>query len=152
MRATQVIGIGNPDRGDDAAGRMVARRLATLRPTLEVLELDGEASALIDCLGRLDAAYLIDACRSGQAAGTVQRLDASQSPLPADMVGWSTHGLGLAAALELARALGSLPRRCVVFAIEGRDFAPGAPLSAPVAAAVEVVAARLAAELMAHAE
>ncbi len=59
----------------------------------------------------------------------------------------SSHGLGLAEAVELARALGQLPRSCVVYAIEGESFAVGAPLSPPVATAVADVAARLRVEI-----
>ncbi|MGB8649776.1 MAG: peptidase M52, partial [Mycobacteriales bacterium] len=52
-----------------------------------------------------------------------------------------THALGLAAAVELARVLDRLPRRLVVVGVEAADFAHGAPLSAPVAAAVDHAAA-----------
>ena len=59
------------------------------------------------------------------------------TPLPRGALGMSTHGFGLAEALELARALGQLPRRCIVYAIEGASFETGAPLSPEVAAAVD---------------
>jgi hydrogenase maturation protease len=144
-----VLGIGNPDRGDDGAGRAVARALGVALPgAVEVSEADGEAT---DILGRLEgasAAYLIDACASGAPAGTVHRFDVSRTPLPQGAFGVSTHGFGLHEAIELARALGQLPPCCVVYAIEGTGFETGAPLSASAAAAVVEVTSRLLAELV----
>ncbi len=144
-----VLGIGNPDRGDDAAGPAVARLLmGTLPADIEIAEHGGEAAAL---LGRLDGvaeAYFVDACASGTAAGTVQRFDAATAPLPQGLFGLSSHSFGLAEAVELGRTLGQLPPRCVVYAIEGGAFEPGEPLSPPVKAAVADVARRLRAELI----
>jgi len=68
--------------------------------------------------------------------------------LPRHAFGLSTHGLGLAEAIELARALGALPPRCVVYAIEGASFEAGAPLTPAVSDAVADVALRLEAEIV----
>lgn len=144
-----VLGIGNPDRGDDAAGPAVARLLkGTLTADIEVAEHGGEAAAL---LGRLDGAaqaYLVDACVSGAPTGTVQRFDAATTPLPQRVFGLSSHSFGLAEAIELGRALGQLPPHCIVYAIEGGGFEAGEPLSPPVQAAVADVASRIRAEIM----
>jgi hydrogenase maturation protease len=143
-----VVGVGNPHRGDDAAGRAVARALRdTLPADVEIVEHDGEAAALIDCLERVDEAYLIDACSSGAPAGTRRRLDVAHARLPPERFA-STHGVGLAQAIELARALDVLPRRCIVYAIEGATFDVGAPLSAAVAAAVAATANDLRTDLV----
>jgi hydrogenase maturation protease len=145
-----VIGVGNPDRGDDLAGRAVAQRLyGTVPDIVTVAESDGEATALIDCFDGVGSAYLVDACLSGVAAGTVRRFDVVDGPLPQHLFGVSTHGFGLAQAIELARALGQLPRRCVVYAIEGGSFEAGAPITPSVAGAVSDVAQRLRAEIAA---
>jgi hydrogenase maturation protease len=48
--------------------------------------------------------------------------------------------MGLADAIELARALGALPPRVVAFGIEGRSFAAGSELTPEVEAAVDEVA------------
>ena len=136
----RVIGIGNPDRGDDGAGRAVARWLEDhLPPGIEVIELDGEASALLAALDGVAAVYLVDTCVSSAAAGSVRRFDVATAPLPQEAFSLSTHGLGLAEAVELARALEALPPRCIVYAIEGADFEAGMPLSPPVAAAIAEV-------------
>jgi hydrogenase maturation protease len=51
----------------------------------------------------------------------------------------SGHAFGLAQVIELARALGRLPPSLVIYAIEGRQFAPGSLPSARVRRAVRVV-------------
>lgn len=143
-----VLGIGNPVRGDDAVGRHVIRllRRAPL-PGVQLVELDGEATALLRSLEGAAAAVVVDASHSGAAAGTIRRFDAVQAPLPQAAFGLTTHGFGLAEAIELARALGQLPRRCIVYAIEGAAFGHGAPLSPAAATAADVVAAEIRDEL-----
>ncbi len=142
-----VIGIGNPDRGDDGFGRLVASRLGGRLPShVRLFELNGEASSILDALAEADAAILIDAAVSDGAAGEVHRFDVSDTPLPAANYGLSTHGFGLAEAVELARTLGTLPGRCIVYTAEAGSFELGAPLSAELRSAVEVVADRVLAE------
>lgn len=146
--ATIVIGLGNPDRGDDAAGREVARRLReTGLLSADILELDGEATALLARLEGASAAILVDASISGGPPGMVRRFDVAAGPLPSGAFGVSSHGFGLAEAIELARALGALPPRCIVYAIEGERFDIGAPMSACVWAAIGGLAQRVRDEL-----
>src|SRR5690348_6539769 len=108
-------------RRDDAAGLVVARRLLTAGPPegVEVLAAEGEPIGLLDRFAGRDAVVLVDAMRSGAAPGTVRRVDASGGPLPAWLRGSaSTHAVALAETIELARALGRLPPRVVVYAVE----------------------------------
>jgi len=107
---------------------------------VEIAELEGEAMELLARFGGADAAFLVDACWSGAPAGSVRRLDVNVTPLQQGLFSLSTHGFGLAEAVELARALAQLPPYCVVYAIEGATFETGAPLSPAVAAAVADVA------------
>lgn len=145
-----VIGIGNPQRGDDAAGRAVVEWLRGRLPdAVELAAQDGEAIALLGAFAGAAAVWLVDASASGRAPGTLRRFDAAAAPLPEDLHNFSTHGLGPAQAIELARALGQLPGRCLVHAIEGAEFAPGAGLSSAVAAAVPELGARIAGEVTA---
>lgn len=143
-----VIGIGNPDRGDDGAGRAVAAYLRErVSDSATVLEHNGEVSDLLERLEAAEAVYLVDAAASGATPGTIHRLDAHDGPLPGSLFALSTHGFGPGEAVELARAMGSLPRICVIYAIEGANFEAGAPLSDAVAAASCEVVERLLAEL-----
>ena len=140
----RVVGVGNPWRGDDAAGLAVAERLSGRLPEgVELLQREGEPTGLIDAWEQSDTVWLVDAVRSGEPPGTVHRLDGSDDALPAELFRGSTHHLGVPDAVELARALGRLPRRLVVFGIEGESFVAGRGLSAAVASAVDRVAEQL---------
>jgi hydrogenase maturation protease len=126
---TVVIGIGNALRGDDAAGVEVASRL-------QGVACEEEPSRLIEAWEGWDAAILVDTVVSGAPPGTLHRFDASDAPIPAHGLRSSTHAIGLAETIELARALGRLPKRLVVYGVEGASFAAGAPLSPAVEEAV----------------
>jgi hydrogenase maturation protease len=134
-RGVVVIGVGNAARGDDAAGLVVARRLGGR-------EHEGDPLALLDAWEGAATAVVIDAVSSGAAPGTVHRFEVGDAALPARLrSSTSTHAVGLAEAIELARALDRLPPRLIVYGIEGERFTAGADLSPAVAAAVELVAA-----------
>ena len=106
-----------------------------------MLEHEGEPTSLIDAWEGAQAVWLVDAVSSGAAPGTIHRLDASDRELPREVFRTSTHHVGLAEAVELARALGRLPSRTVVYGIEGASFDVGDELSSVVAAVVDRVAA-----------
>jgi hydrogenase maturation protease len=82
----------------------------------------------------------VDAVESGAAPGTLHRFDAGAGPIPAGVFRSSTHAFGVGDAVELARVLGRLPGRVVVYGVEGGEFAAGEGLTAPVEAAVEPAA------------
>jgi hydrogenase maturation protease len=127
---TVVIGIGNSYRGDDAAGREVARRVQDLVPEeLEVVVCGLEPTRLIDAWDGADAAIIVDAVSSEAEPGSVHRFDATSAPLPSREFRSSTHALGIGETIELARAIGRLPSRVVVFGIEGEVFGSGTGLS-----------------------
>jgi hydrogenase maturation protease len=134
-----VIGIGNEWRHDDAAGLEVARRLAAHPPagTRVVIRDRGDLSSLADDWRADDVAVVVDASSSGEPAGTIQRFDATASPLPARASRASSHAFGIAEAIELARAIERLPRTLVVYAIEGSCFAVGCGLTPDVERAVD---------------
>jgi hydrogenase maturation protease len=127
---TVVIGVGNSFRGDDAAGREVARRVQErVRDELEVVVCELEPTRLIDAWEEADTALVVDAVASGAEPGTVHRFDATSEALPSREFRSSTHALGIGETIELARAIGKLPSRIVVFGIEGETFGSGTELS-----------------------
>jgi hydrogenase maturation protease len=147
-----VCGIGNRFRGDDAAGREVVRRLQTrddpALASVRFLEQSGEAASLIDAWQGYELVHLIDALAIPQGtAGTIHRLVIDATPLPVSLFGCSTHEFGLAQAVELARAIGRLPPRLIVWGIEGAQFEHGETLSPLVAAAIPHLCQRLHREL-----
>lgn len=142
MAERLILGVGNPDRGDDGAGWLVAARLRALGVG-GVETVGGSAPELLAAFDGADDVVLIDAACSGAPVGSVHVVDCGAGEaLPAGG-GVSSHGLGVAEAIGLARALACLPARCVVYAIEGADFSPGAMLSPEVAAAAEAVVDRI---------
>ena len=138
-----VIGVGNRLRGDDGASGKVVQRLRERGPQtrVSVSEQLYEPTDLLEAWRGGDAVVLVDTMRSGEPPGTIRRFDVSSAPLPARLRGsGSTHAFGLHEAIELGRALDRLPRRLIVFAVEGRQFEVGAALSGEVAAAVAPLA------------
>ena len=135
-----IIGIGNPDRGDDAVGVIVAQRLRQRLPAhVPILQTTGDPGFLLEAWQTAETVILIDAVHSGAPPGTIHRFDAHESPLPANFFRCSTHALGLPEAIELARALNlsrpgrdELPPQLIVYGIEAKDFTAGTGLSAPV--------------------
>jgi hydrogenase maturation protease len=133
-----VAAIGNSDRGDDGVGPAIANRLRNRVPAgVRLVESRGDVLELIDEWAGTSAVILVDASNPAGEAGRIRRLDLVAEPLPADFSQNSTHAFGLAETVELARALGRLPSRVVIYIVEGAQFEVGAPLSPPVAEAVE---------------
>ena len=137
------VGVGNVYRSDDGVGLAVAERLRETAPDIEVVTCEQEPLRLLDAWNGADLALVVDAVSSGARPGTVHRFDASEQPVPATVFRGSTHALGVGDAIELARTLGRLPTRVLVFGIEGERFSAGDRLSPAVAAAVEPLAAEL---------
>jgi hydrogenase maturation protease len=142
-----LIGVGNPDRGDDGAGRVVARRLRGRNGcAFEVCECAGEAIALMEAWTGFDDVVLVDACRGAGAPGSIHRLTPAellQRPRGEPRRYESTHGFGVAEAIGLARALGRLPSDLVIYAIEAGHSEAGTGLSEDVDRAVRELVALL---------
>jgi len=145
---TCVVGVGNEMRGDDAVGLAVVRALSgTVPEGVAVIECEGEPVSLLSAWEGHARAIVVDATQSDAEPGTIRRIIAADGPLPPALAGSSTHLLGLADAVELARALKRLPAATIVYGIEGASFDTGMGLSEPVAAAAEKVAAAIRREL-----
>lgn len=141
-----VVGLGSPDRGDDAVGPAVARRVGTLRLTgVQVIERE-DPTSLIDLWSDRDLAIVVDAVCSNGVPGTLMIMESGVGSPPLTGDAWTstgrggTHAFGLAAAVELSRALNRLPQRLVLIGIEAGGLEHGEPLSAPVSAAAELAA------------
>lgn len=139
----RIICCGNPERGDDGAGLLLARRLHDLGIEAEVCT--GEALELIEMWSGDSDVMVVDAVITGAPAGTVHLWNTLQA-LPYSHVLTSCHGFGIAEAIELARVIGNLPGRLRVCGIEGRQFDQGVRISPEVERAVENVAKEISAE------
>lgn len=143
-----VVGVGNRDRGDDALGVTVAQALAgRLPPEVAVLARSGDMLALIDDWEGFDAVICVDAAASLGEPGRIHRIDLASEALPRDFSFPSSHFFGVAEAIDLARTLDRAPPKIIVYAVEGRCFDIGAPLSEEVKSASGDVADRVAAEV-----
>jgi hydrogenase maturation protease len=144
-----VIAVGNPFRRDDGIGLVVLDRLSAAHPDVAAVEETGEPAALVSRWSGRDCVVLVDAVSSGAAAGTIHRLDCSDgrwSGAPPSAKA-STHGLGVADAVELGSVLGRLPARLVLLGVETADVSAGVGLTDAVAAVVDDVVARVMSEV-----
>ncbi len=141
---TVVIGVGNPYRRDDGVGPAVLVGLRAHGVNETVLASSfGETAELIELWDGAGLAIVVDAIRvaGGVTArpGRVHRLVVHERPTerirPA-----SSHGLDFGEAVELARVLGRLPEKLVLYAVEAAEVGHGQGLSPAVAlAAIQVV-------------
>jgi hydrogenase maturation protease len=131
-----IIGVGNPDCGDDSAGPKAIDLLASSElKELQLIKLSGEPSGLMDELSKLRRVILIDAIAAFSKPGAIHRFDASEDPLPSELfINYSTHSMGLNEAIEMARVFEDLPEQTIVYGIEGTEFQPGEPMSLAVEA------------------
>lgn len=151
-----VIGVGNEFRRDDGVGWAALARLREraetrpLPPDTELATCDGEPGRLIDLWEGARFAVVVDAAHAHPGApGRVHRLalDAGVLTQPSST---SSHGLGLGEAVELARVLGLLPERLIVYAVEGAESELGTGLSPAVAGAVEPLVEAVEEEIARH--
>jgi len=129
-----IIGVGNPDRGDDGVGIVVAGIAGGLTGT--PVRTVNDPFDIVDAWGFADRAVIIDATRGSSVPGAVTVFDIAAGSFPPPFPSSSSHGLGLADAVALGKALGRLPRHVVVVGVEGASF-EGFGLSPQVSAVVD---------------
>jgi hydrogenase maturation protease len=144
-----VIGVGNPYRHDDALGPHVVDRLRERGvPGATLVTSLGETTELIDLWDGVDLAIVVDAVRAEPAhPGRIHRLTVFTPPGERSR---AAHGLDLGDAVELARVLGRLPERLILYAVEAADVSLGVGLTPAVADAANRVADEIAAEIAAR--
>jgi len=137
-----VAGLGSEFRRDDGVGSVVAERAVTEAASARDVGPIGDPLDLLGVWNNADLVVIVDAVASGAPPGQVRVLEMDVARLSAHDDGaavpapQSTHGIGLAGVLRLARALGQAPARLVVVGIEGERFDLGRGLSPSVQAAV----------------
>jgi len=136
-----VLGIGNRDRGDDAVGLLVLDELEDRQlENVELMPGDGDPGWMLDSWEGRRCAVVVDAMQTGAAPGTVVVFDASSAAVPAMTRLSSSHALGAATSVELARAIGKLPDRLVVVGVEADSVRLGSAVTPAVASVVSLVA------------
>ena len=124
-------------RGDDAAGLLVARHLRSLG--LNACEHTGDGLNLIQLWEPSSEVVLVDTVLAQGNPGQVRVWDGITAPVETDLFRCSSHSLGVAEAIEMARLLGNLPKQLLIYGIEGKQFEVGTTPSAAVLQAVEKV-------------
>ncbi len=143
-----VIGVGNPYRGDDRAGLLVAHELMDKAPEHVVVVINyGEMATLLEMLGSSDHVIFIDAVAPGSEPGKLHRFEVDKKKLPVEFFRFSTHAFSIPEAIELARAMGQLPGTVVVYGIEGAQFELGDSLSPEVEGSISEVVERILADI-----
>jgi hydrogenase maturation protease len=140
-----VIGLGQPAAGDDGVGIAVIVRLRAEGEIEGIYyETVAEASALVERLQTGVPVIIVDALLGGDRPGGVVVIDVDQ--VAGDVRPLSTHGISVAQAIALARALApdtvSPMIRVVGIAIEKVAVGDTA-LSPPVAAALPKACAKI---------
>lgn len=135
-----VLGVGNPDRGDDAVGPAVAERIAALDLPGVRVSSPAEPMDLLAVPAGADLVVLVDAVRTGAEPGALLVREVGHAQLTEWSAATSTHLMGVAETVELARALGRMPDRLVLVGVEAVDFVAGTPMSPAVRDAVPTAA------------
>lgn len=147
-----VIGLGSPDRGDDAVGAVVAERVRDMVGDGVQVSTREDPTVLVHAWKDHPMVVLIDSMLSGVPAGTVtvRHAGTRDAPLPTHAFAAAgrggSHAFGLAGAVELSRALGTLPEHVVIVGVEAATFNHG-PMSAAVEASIDAAAAAVCHEL-----
>ena len=133
-----VVGVGNPLRGDDAAGCLVARRLQGT-PGVRVVEAEEVPESFVGDIAAAmpDVVALVDAVDLGAEPGAVAMLEREQVATYAP----TTHRMPLSLVMEVVqRRTGA---DVFLIAVQPLTLAFGARVSPEVSATVEVLAAVL---------
>jgi hydrogenase maturation protease len=142
-RRVVVIGVGNEFRRDDGVGPEVLSRLRQHEAggAVDLVSSDGEPTRLIEAWTGAALAVVVDAVLADPPSpGRLRRIVLGQGD-SADARQVSSHGLGLGEAIGLARALGRMPDRLIIHAVEAADVGHGVGLTPAVAAAVGTLTA-----------
>jgi hydrogenase maturation protease len=133
-----VLGLGNVLCGDDGAGAVAVHLLERrYRVPDGVQLLDGGTLglSLLPLVEQARVAILVDAIRTGEAPGTLVRLE-GDAVAPAVAERLSVHQVGVADLLEAARWRGRYPPRLVLLGIVPASLELGVRRTAAVEAAL----------------
>jgi hydrogenase maturation protease len=141
----RVIAIGSP-HGDDQVAWQLIERLRSRRGIDASLVALSAPSRLHDYIEDCQQLIIVDACAGSGWPGKITRLAWPDARIE-QRHSHSTHGMGVADALQLAEKLGRLPAKVVVFGIELSQCQTGAAPSGTVERALGQLEERILHEL-----
>ena len=115
-----ILGVGNPLRGDDGIGAAVIEWLRERSLPPHATAVDGGTAGLdlVSTLMGHQRAIIVDAADVKRAPGEWVRLTLDVARLQASELTLSLHAAGLADALALGAALGTLPAEIVIYGVQ----------------------------------
>ncbi|WP_444922130.1 hydrogenase maturation protease [Microbulbifer sp. CnH-101-G] len=145
-----LVSLGNRFRGDDGVGPYLLDRLRSqLKENADFLESGND---MITLVGRWKdrQVCLLDAVFSDeQPSGDLIRVNGLADVIAPSVCTTSSHGFNLREAIDLGKALDSLPRRLEIFAICAQNITCGDHLTAEVKSGAERAEQELLAFLLA---
>lgn len=140
-----LVGIGNPDRGDDAVGVRLAEAMRALGyPDVTLAERTPERWLGRLTRGGFDAVVFLDAMEMGATPGAVVFLEGAEIAPRYPQI--STHKLSLGTLARLIEA--ESPTRVFLLGVQPKSVGPGTELSAPIQATLDILRDLLAEILM----
>jgi hydrogenase maturation protease len=138
-RETLVLGIGNTITGNDGVGIFTVRALRKelASPACEIIETQETGINLLGTICGYRKAVIIDSIRTGKGRpGNIYKL--TQDDFKKGRSLYSSHQIGLATVLELARELNlDVPEQIIIYAVEiEKEGSFGESLTEPVNSAV----------------
>jgi hydrogenase maturation protease len=144
-----LVGIGNPDRGDDGFGvRLAEAMLALGCPDVILAERTPERRLERLARGGFQGVVFLDLVEMGATPGAVVFLECAEIATRYPQI--STHKLSLGTLARLIEAEGPTP--VFLLGVQPQSVAPGTELSAPVRTTLEILRDLLAEILMPRTE
>jgi hydrogenase maturation protease len=140
---TLVLGIGNPTRCDDAAGVVIAERIAARTlPGVTVRTMQQLTPELVEVFAAYDRIVVVDAAVEGEAVGWRRVGSEGTGARPA-----ASHHLRPETLAELARRLYGRGPEVFLCTVRGEHFGFGTGLSGALGPRIEAAVTRIAAFL-----
>ena len=147
MNRIKILGIGSPF-GDDQAGWKVIENLQKHlihSPHIVLESEDRPGVRLIELMHGFHTVFIIDAVKSGNEVGTIHRF---KNDVILDCQNrFSTHGLSILEAIQLASTLHELPDTLIFYGIEVDTIILDSTLSQRVEEAIKKLVKRLKKEI-----
>jgi hydrogenase maturation protease len=105
------------------------KKKGELARQVDIVEEAGDGARLLELWKRSEFTILVDAVRSGCAPGQIHRFQADKSALPFGPFQHSTHAFSIPEAIELSRNLNGLPKKLIVYGVEGKEFGEALAMS-----------------------
>ena len=131
-----IIGLGNPLRGDDGVGVAVIEALGRekLAPSVKLVNAGQAGLGLVGILDTAERAVIVDCAEMGLPPGSVRTF--GEDDIRVEAWSESVHNARAGTALEIARALGSLPSGTRIVGVQPGQMSWGLGLSSEISRAV----------------